>query len=86
MNVVILGVIIKTVAVFGLLSGLWLVLCKMARERSLHRFVRQLVLAPSEFSGPARINTRRLIDTPSRAPPLMTSKRQRGSPGSFCRA
>lgn len=86
MNVVILGAITKaTVGVLGLALGLLLVLCQMAQARSRRRFLRQPIYVPSEFSEPRRINTHRLIDSPSRAPPPMTSKRLRGIPGSFGR-
>jgi len=86
MNVVILGVITKaTLAVIGLVVGLLLAQIEMAQRRSRHRVLRQPVLAPSEYLELRRINTRRLINSPSRAPPGMTSNRQRGTPGSFSR-
>jgi len=86
MNVVILGVITKAaVAVVGLVVGLLLAQCEMARRRPRHRLLRQPVLTPSEFLELRRISTHRLINSPSRAPPPMTSNRRRGTPGSLSR-
>ncbi len=85
MNVVILGVITKAaVAVMGLLLGLLYARIQIAR-RPRQRLVRQTILTPSEYLELRRSNTRRLVNSPSRAPPGMTSNRQRVTPGSFSR-
>ncbi len=87
MNMVILGAITKAaVGDLGLVLGLLLVLLQMAQARSRQRFQRQPIDLPSESSELRRINTHRLTDSPSRAPPPMTSKRLRGIPGFFGRA
>jgi hypothetical protein len=85
MNVVILGVITKAaVAVMGLVLGLFYARLQIAR-RPRQRLVRQTILTPSEYLELRRSNTRRLVNSPSRAPPGMTSNRQRVTPGSFSR-
>jgi hypothetical protein len=85
MNVVILGVMTKAaLAVMGLVLGLLYARLKIAR-RPRQRLVRQTILTPSEYLELRRINTHRLVNSPSRAPPGMTSNRQRVTPGSFSR-
>jgi hypothetical protein len=85
MNVVILGVITKaTIALIGLVVALLVVQAEIAR-RPRQRFVRQTILTPSEFLELKRANTRRPVNSPSRAPPGLTSNRQRGTPGSSSR-
>ena len=86
MIVVILGAITKAaVAVVGLVVGLLVAQYELSRRRAQHRLLRQAVPAPSEFLEPRRINTRRMINSPSRAPPRVISNRHRGTPGSFGR-
>ena len=86
MNVVILGAITKAAfAVLGLMVGLLLAHIEMAQRRPRHRVLRQTILSPSEYLELRRINTHRLVNSPSRAPPGMTSNRQRVTPGSFSR-
>jgi hypothetical protein len=86
MNVVILGAITKVaVAVMGLVVVLLVAQCQIARRRPRLRLLRQPVLTPCEILELRRINTHRLVNSPSRAPPGMTSNRQRVTPGSFSR-
>jgi hypothetical protein len=86
MNLVILGAITKAAfAVLSLIVVLLVAQSEIARRRPRHRLLRQTILTPSEILGLRRINTHWLSNSPSRAPPGVTSIRQRGTPGSFSR-
>ncbi|HEY1922740.1 MAG TPA: hypothetical protein VGG44_08230 [Tepidisphaeraceae bacterium] len=85
MNVVILGVITKAaLAAIGLML-VWLYARFEIARRPRHRLIRQTILTPSEYLELRRSNTRRLVNSPSRAPPGMASNRHRVTPGSFSR-
>ena len=78
LNVVILGVITKAVVIaLGCLTALVLVLWRLAKAGARRRFVPALVRLPSVSYSPARIETHRLIISPSRAPPDMIYQQRR---------
>jgi hypothetical protein len=86
LNVVILGVITKSVVIaLGCLATLMLVLRRLTEAGARRRLLLQVVYTPSVFSSLARIETRRLIISPSRAPPSMTYQRLRLTPGELGR-
>ncbi|MGD0137476.1 MAG: hypothetical protein ABSD28_01255 [Tepidisphaeraceae bacterium] len=85
MNVVILGILTKTAITALGVMGLLLALCRRGTGGLPRRFLPLAALAPSYFTSPAPINTRRRINCPSRAPPGMTFIRQCRFTGSgFC--
>ena len=86
LNVVILGVITKGVVIaLGCLTTLLLALWRFAEAGARRRLVLQVAFTPSVFSSLARIETRRLIHSPSRAPPNMIYRRSLLTPGQLGR-
>jgi hypothetical protein len=85
MNVFILGILTKTAITALGVMGLLLVLIRRMTGGLPRQFLPLVALAPSHFTSPVLINTRRRIDSPWRAPPGMTFIRQCRITGSeFC--
>jgi hypothetical protein len=76
MNVVILGILTKTAIIALGVMGLLMALSRRVTSGFPRRFLPLAALAPSYFTTPAPINTRRPIDSLGRAPPGMTFIRQ----------
>lgn len=75
MNVVILGILSKTTILMLGMMGLLFGLARRMENRR-RRVVPRVVVVSSPFGLPVRTDTRRLVSSPSRAPPGVTDIRQ----------
>jgi len=72
MNIVILGILTKTVLLMLVVIGVLIAILRQAADQRRRRILPALALVPIDFGSPVRLNTRRWIISPSRAPPEVT--------------
>ena len=85
MNIVILGILTKTVLLALGVIGLLLAITRGLGNSGRRQILPALAIVPFDFQSPMRSNTRRWILSPSRAPPEMPFFGQsRSSAFDFC--
>jgi hypothetical protein len=71
MNIVILGILTKTVLLALFAIGVLVAILRHAADQRRRRVLPVPALVLIDFKSPVRLNTRRWIISPSRAPPEM---------------